>query len=384
MTGVTQMKATFNALFNHAPTGHVSAPGRVNLIGEFTDYNEGFVLPTAINFRTQVLYSARRDDKVCVYSTNYPNEVDEFSLSDEITVGDCQWGNYIRAVVYVLKRAGYKVGGLNLLIESDVPQGAGLSSSAALEVATIGAFNQAFSLAINEKDIALLGQQAENDFMDCQCGIMDQLISAKAEQGNALLIDCQQLATTAISIPENLSIVIVNSNYPRKLVDSEYNQRRLDCENAASKMQVDSLRKADMAMLEQHKGAFTEDEYKRAHHVISENERVVQATQALRNNDMSLLIELMAASHQSLHQDFEVTVPATHGLVTIISQALENRGAVRMTGGGFGGAVVCLCRANDVEVIKQAIDATYYKEFGLMADIYVCQADTGLTYHQLV
>ena len=378
---LSEMQSQFDSIFAHSAQGHVSAPGRVNLIGEFTDYNEGFVLPAAINFRTQVLYSKRDDSLIRVYSTNYPGEFDEFDVNQEIVLGECQWGNYVRAVVFVLQRAGHQLAGLNVLIGSDVPQGAGLSSSAALEVSTIGAFNQAFELAINEQDIALLGQQAENDFMDCQCGIMDQLISAKATKNNALLIDCQQLATTAISVPEDLSIVIVNSNYPRKLVESEYNQRRLDCENAASKMQVNSLREADLTLLEQTKASFTEDEYKRAYHVISENERVLKATEALKSSNMEDLRELMAASHMSLHQNFEVTVPATHGLVTIISDALEGRGAVRMTGGGFGGAVVCLCREQDIDVIRAAIEKNYEVRFGLRADIYVCQADTGLTYH---
>ena len=278
------------------------------------------MLPCALNFSTQVLFNTRDDNQVVVYSNNYPGEQDSFAIDSDIAQGDSQWGNYIRAVVYVLKKRGYTLGGIELLISSDVPQGAGLSSSAALEVSIAGAFNHAFNLGIDTKTIALIGQQAENEFMHCQCGIMDQLISAQAEAGHALKIDCDDLSTEKVLIPDDLNLVIVNSNYPRKLVESEYNQRRLDCEGAAQKMQVSSLRQADLALLEQTKPALTENEYKRAFHVLSENQRVVDTVTALANNSMDDLRDLLAASHQSLRDNFEVTVPATDGLVDIISR----------------------------------------------------------------
>ncbi|REL25625.1 galactokinase [Thalassotalea euphylliae] len=373
-----QFTADFQQLFGHPAQGLSVAPGRVNLIGEFTDYNLGYVLPCALNFSTQVLFKTRDDKQVVVYSNNYPGEQDSFSIDNDIAQGDSQWGNYIRAVVYVLKKRGYALGGIELLISSDVPQGAGLSSSAALEVSIAGAFNQAFNLRIDTKTIALIGQQAENEFMHCQCGIMDQLISAQAEAGHALKIDCDDLSTEKVLIPEDLNLVIVNSNYPRKLVESEYNQRRLDCEGAAQKMQVSSLRQANLALLEQTKAVLTENEYKRAFHVLSENQRVVDTVTALANNSMDDLRDLLAASHQSLRDNFEVTVPATDGLVDIISRALEGKGAVRMTGGGFGGAVICLCRDDEIAVVKAAVEREYQPKFDLHADIFVCQAGTGL------
>lgn len=373
----------FNAIFKQAPQGVASAPGRVNIIGEFTDYNEGFVLPAALKFFTQVAYRKRDDNKIIVHSLQYPDEHDEFELTHNISQGASQWGNYIRAVAFVLKRSGAKLSGMDMLIESNVPQGSGLSSSAALEVSVGGAFNQASHLGLSLEQLALFGQQAENDFMDCQCGIMDQLISAKGEKEQALLIDCQSLVTTSVPIPSDLTLVIVNSNYPRKLVDSEYNQRRIDCEQAATKMSVASLRGATLALLEQTKAALSENEYKRARHVISENSRVVKATEALKANDMTILRELMTASHNSLRDDFEVTVPATDGLVEICQAALSDRGAVRMTGGGFGGAIVCLCRIEDVEKIEQAVEAQYYERFNLTADIYVCKAGGGLVVEQV-
>lgn len=373
-----QLTAKFSELFQVSAQGIVSAPGRVNIIGEFTDYNDGFVLPCSLEFQTQVVYSLRDDNQVVVQSLHYPGEIEQFSVETDIVTGNSQWGNYIRAVAFVLKRAGHNLQGVNLLIDSNVPQGSGLSSSAALEVAVGGMFNQVANLSLTAEQIALFGQQAENDFMDCQCGIMDQLISAKGETGHALLIDCQSLETRAFSIPDDLSIVIVNSNYPRKLVDSEYNQRRIDCEQAAVKMDVKTLRAANMALLQSKKAVMSDNEYKRAHHVISENERVVKATAALQNNDMQALRALMTASHLSLKNDFEVTVPATDGLVNICQEALGERGAVRMTGGGFGGAIVCLCRSEDVDVIKQAVEEKYYQRFNLSADIYVCKAGSGL------
>lgn len=375
---LNEFQQQFLSLYGAPAQGIAAAPGRVNLIGEFTDYNDGFVLPCSLEFRTQVMFKERDDNIITVHSLNYPGEKDSFSVDEEITEGQSQWGNYIRAVTYVLKRAGYTLRGADLLIDSNLPQGSGLSSSAALEVAVGGMFNHITQLGLPPEQIALFGQEAENDFMHCQCGIMDQLISAKGENGHALLIDCENLATKSVKVPDDLNIVIVNSNYPRKLVDSEYNQRRIDCEQAAVKMGVETLRQATMAGLQAIKATLSENEYKRAHHVISENDRVIAATTALQNNDMDALRTLMAASHQSLKHDFEVTVPATDGLVEICKEAMGERGAVRMTGGGFGGAIVCLCRDAEVPLIKAAVEKHYFERFNLNADIYVCSAGSGL------
>jgi galactokinase len=375
---LNEFQQQFLSLYGAPAQGIAAAPGRVNLIGEFTDYNDGFVLPCSLEFRTQVMFKERDDNIITVHSLNYPGEKDSFSVDEEITEGQSQWGNYIRAVTYVLKRAGYTLRGADLLIDSNLPQGSGLSSSAALEVAVGGMFNHIAQLGLPPEQIALFGQEAENDFMHCQCGIMDQLISAKGENGHALLIDCENLATKSVKVPDDLNIVIVNSNYPRKLVDSEYNQRRIDCEQAAVKMGVETLRQATMAGLQAIKATLSENEYKRAHHVISENDRVIAATTALQNNDMDALRTLMAASHQSLKHDFEVTVPATDGLVEICKEAMGERGAVRMTGGGFGGAIVCLCRDAEVPLLKAAVEKHYFERFNLNADIYVCSAGSGL------
>jgi galactokinase len=370
---------TFVDIYGEIPTGLSNAPGRVNLIGEFTDYNNGFVLPCALQYSTQILFNKRDDSIVNVHSMQYSDEKDSFDIAEDVIPGDSQWGNYIRAVAFVFKSEGHNLSGFDLLINSDVPQGSGLSSSAALEVSVGGMLNYACQLGLSAAHIAVLGQTAENDFINCQCGVMDQMISACGVQGHAMLLDCESLETVAVSIPEDLAIVIVNSNYPRKLVDSEYNQRRLDCEQAALKMGVSTLRGADLIKLNANKDILSVNEYKRAHHVISENQRVLSAVEALKNNDMDILRELMNASHQSLKHDFEVTVPATDGLVEICAAALQNRGAVRMTGGGFGGAIVCLCRKDDIKSITHAVESEYEHRFNLRANIYVCSAGEGLT-----
>ncbi|WP_068546815.1 galactokinase [Thalassotalea crassostreae] len=379
----SSLMTEFESIYHSPATTLSSAPGRVNIIGEHTDYSDGFVLPCSLEFCTKVLYRKRADNLVVVHSTNYPGESDSFDVSGDITHGSSQWGNYIRAMAFVIKRAGHTLGGVDVLIDSDVPQGSGLSSSAALEVAIGGMFSESSSLNLSAEKIALLGQEAENDFMDCQCGIMDQMISAKGEPGSALMIDCRDLSTKSIKIPEDLSIVIVNSNYPRKLVDSEYNQRRIDCEQAAKKMNVAMLRDANLELLAQSREQLTAVEYKRAHHVITENQRVMDAMSALASNDIKTLRQLMSASHNSLRDDFEVTVAATDGLVEICQQVLGDNGAARMTGGGFGGAIVCLCRAEDVSRIKQAVSEQYFDRFQLTADIYVCNAGSGLKVEQL-
>ncbi|MDT0629369.1 galactokinase [Alteromonas sp. W364] len=379
----TDFQKAFSSIFAVPPQAISIAPGRVNLIGEFTDYNDGFVLPCALQYSTRILFSVRDDDLISVQSTHYPGESECFSISEDIVSGESHWGNYVRAVAYVFRREGLALRGFNMLIDSDVPQGSGLSSSAALEVAIGGVFNHAGNLGLSKEKIALLGQAAENDFIDCQCGVMDQMISACGKEGHAMLLDCESLKTQAVAIPKDLVVVIVNSNYPRKLVDSEYNQRRIDCENAAKKMQVNSLRKADMTTLDSVKNLLTKNEYKRAHHVISENQRVLDAVDALAENNMTELRHLMTASHISLRDDFEVTVPATDGLVEICAAALQDRGAVRMTGGGFGGAIVCLCREEDISSIEEALEAHYEERFKLKANIYVCSAGDGLLVNDL-
>ncbi|MCG6283624.1 galactokinase, partial [Vibrio diabolicus] len=272
---------------------------------------------------------------------------------------------------------GYTLGGANIAVIGNVPQGAGLSSSAALEVVIGQTFKALFSLAISQAEIALNGQQAENQFVGCNCGIMDQLISAEGQANHALLIDCRSLETQAVSMPEDMAIVIINSNKKRGLVDSEYNTRRQQCEEAAQIFGVKALRDVTIETFEGGGGGGGELVAKRARHVITENDRTLAAAQALRANDMTTLGQLMAASHASMRDDFEITVKEIDTLVDIVKQVIGDQGGVRMTGGGFGGCVVALMPPALVAPVTAAIEQQYQAATGLKETIYVCQAKDG-------
>ncbi len=372
------LKQHFQEKFSQAPDIYVSSPGRVNLIGEHTDYNNGFVLPCALQYKTHILATKRDDSLIKAYSLQYLDQPEEFDLNAEITHGDWAWGDYLRGVAKELLGQGHQLTGLNIFIDSQVPQGSGLSSSAALEVAVGGLFNYVGKLGLSTQQIARTGQAAENNFIDCQCGIMDQLISAEAKEQSALLIDCRDLSTRSVSIPENLALMVINSNYPRKLADSEYNERRAACELAAAAMGTPSLREASMEKLEAVKATLDEVVYRRAKYVICENQRVLDAEKALSTGDLPTLYSIMKEAHLALKNDFEITVPATDGLVDICMEALDGKGACRQTGGGFGGAVICLCDKADTDKVVAAVEANYHKNFSLTADILICEPGGGL------
>lgn len=364
--------------YGHPPQGEASAPGRVNLIGEFTDYNEGWVLPCALPFRTHVWWRRRDDSQLRVASQNYPGDVDRFDTPAGYTTGGPDWARYVRAVVAALGDAGYSCQGLDLLIDSNVPQGRGLSSSAALEVALLGALSDAHDWELDYHRIARLGQQAENRYVGTQCGIMDQLVSASAEDGSALLLDCRSLATSQVALPEEWALVILDSNHPRQLVDSAYNERRNDCEAACEALGTPSLRDASLSQLAACRDTLTDSHYVRARHVIEENSRVQALVDALGKVDLASAAAIMAAGHKSLAECFEVTVPATDALVQIARQALGDRVAARQTGGGFGGAVVCLCEHGDVESLLATVAADYRHLTGLTATPFTCRPGEGL------
>jgi galactokinase len=353
------------------------APGRVNLIGEHTDYNDGFVLPCAIDYCTVIVANARKDNKVKVLSVDYDNQIDEFDLHTDITKSDKPWANYVRGVVQQLQVKGYKLSGLEMAISGNVPQGAGLSSSASLEVAVAQAFTTICNLPINQQEIALIGQAAENTFVGCQCGIMDQLISAKAIKHHALLIDCRTLDTNPVPLPANMTLLIVNSNKARGLVESEYNTRREQCEAAAKFFNVTALRDVSLSQFEAQQSLLDPVIAKRAKHVISENARTLEAVQAMKNSDIDSLQALMEQSHISMKNDFEITLPEIDTLVDIIKSSVGRSGGARMTGGGFGGCVVSLLPTDSVETVIQAIEEQYPAQTGLRASIYLCSAESG-------
>ncbi|MDM7859221.1 galactokinase [Alteromonas sp. ASW11-36] len=368
----------FTQHFGNAPTVKVSAPGRVNLIGEHTDYNEGFVLPCALQFKTLIVAKPREDTIINAFSLQYPEAIEQFDIAEPINPGLYPWGDYLRGVVKELMDAGAPLTGMDIAISSDVPQGSGLSSSAALEVAVGGLFNFSCNLGLTGAQIARTGQLAENNFIDCQCGIMDQLISAEAQFHSALLIDCMDLSTRAVAIPDDLALLVINSNYPRKLADSDYNERRLACEQAAKVMGKSSLRHATLDELNAVKKELSDTVFRRAKHVITENDRVLQAANALAQNELDRLYAIMHEAHLSLKYDFEITVPATDGLVDICMNALAGKGACRQTGGGFGGAVICLCAKHDVQRVINAVNNEYEPRFKLHPDIMLCEPHQGL------
>ena len=373
-----QTQTTFQQQFGYAPELTIQAPGRVNLIGEHTDYNDGFVLPCAIDYLTVISGAKRHDRQIRVIAADYHNQQDIFSLDQEIALHpEYMWANYVRGVVLYLQQRKPEFGGADLVISGNVPQGAGLSSSASLEVAVGKAIQALYQLDIDHVELALNGQQAENQFVGCNCGIMDQLISALGRQDHALLIDCRSLDTKAVPVPEDMSVIIINSNVKRGLVDSEYNTRRRQCETAAAFFGVAALRDVTLEQLEQAKQHLDPMVFKRARHVITENTRTLAAADALAAGDLPMLGRLMADSHASMRDDFEITVPAIDTLVYIIKQVIGERGGVRMTGGGFGGCVVALAPRSFVDEIRQAVSQQYQEQTGMKESFYICKASEG-------
>ncbi|WP_019274117.1 galactokinase [Vibrio coralliilyticus] len=379
MSELTQaVKASFKQVLNYQPSHIIQAPGRVNLIGEHTDYNDGFVLPCAINYQTVVAAAKRDDSRVRVIAVDYDNQVDEFDLAEEITFQqDKMWANYIRGVVKFLLQRGYDIQGADLAVSGNVPQGAGLSSSAALEVVIGQTFKVLYNLEMTQAEVALNGQQAENEFVGCNCGIMDQMISAEAMENHAMLLDCRSLETQPVSMPEDVAVMIINSNKQRGLVGSEYNTRREQCETAAQRFGVKALRDVTIEQFNAQSDMLDDVVAKRARHVITENDRTLEAADALRANNLKRMGELMAQSHASMRDDFEITVFEVDTLVEIVKSVIGEQGGVRMTGGGFGGCIVALVPPALVDKVTEAVENQYHATTGLKESIYVCQAKSG-------
>ena len=378
MTPLHAARNAFLQACDTAPTLAVQAPGRVNLIGEHTDYNDGFVLPCAIDYGTVVCGAPRDDRRVRVVAADYGGETDEFSLDETITPNSaCLWANYVRGVVKYLQEAGHALRGANLAISGNVPQGAGLSSSASLEVATGQFFKSLGHLDVDPTELALIGQRAENRFVGCNCGIMDQLISARGEEGHALLIDCRSLETRSVTMPEGIAVLIINSNVKRGLVDSEYNTRRRQCEEAARFFGVKALRDVDLATYESRAADLDPVVARRARHIITDSQRAVDLAAALPAGDMPRIARLMADSHASMRDDFEITCPPVDALVDIVKEVIGEAGGVRMTGGGFGGCAVSLIPPDFVEPVRAAVTKRYPAATGLQPSIYVCRASAG-------
>ena len=337
------------------------------------------MLPCAIDFATEVAIAPRSDGIIRVVALDYQNAIDEFPAGQRPAQGSQHWANYIRGVVDVfIQRFGVLPHGFDMAVSGNVPQGAGLSSSAALEVGVGKALQALYGFDASGRDIALLGQQAENEFVGCRCGIMDQFISALGEEGHALLIDCRSLDTRAVPMPDSLKVMIIDSKVQRGLVGSEYNTRRRQCETAAAHFGVGALRDVSLAQLDAARDALDPVVYRRARHVITENARTQAAAAALAARDVTRLSQLMAESHASMRDDFEITVPPIDALVDIIAGVIGTEGGARMTGGGFGGCVVALVPESRVDAVTEAVTTRYpARSGGLQARTYLCSAHQG-------
>lgn len=357
------------------------APGRVNLIGEHTDYNDGFVLPVAIDFATAVTASPREDRLLQIRSENF-DETISLDLDDAEPVAGRHWSDYPRGVAVILERAGYQLKGADLQIQSEVPMGAGLSSSAAIEVATGYALLSVAGFDIDRLELAKLCQRAENEFVGMRCGIMDQFIACHGRKDHALLLDCRSLESKLVPLPEAARLVICNTMIKHELAAGEYNRRRAECEEGVHHLAerfegIRALRDATLMQLESVRHDLPEAVYRRCRHVITENTRVTEAVAALERGDLKACGCLMAESHRSLRDDYEVSCEELDTMVAL-AQPLPGVYGSRMTGGGFGGCTVNLVAQESTAEFQQRITEAYNQTTGITPEVYVCQASDGV------
>jgi len=363
----------FERRFNTPPTLVTRAPGRVNLIGEHTDYNDGFVLPMAIDRAMWIAGRPRDDRRVVGHSLDLDQTVN-FALASMSK--ESGWGEYLKGVAWALQEAGHRLQGWEGVVAGDVPVAAGLSSSAALEMATVRLFAATSDFPWNPALAAKIGQRAENEWVGVNCGIMDQMISAAGEAGHALLIDCRSLETQAVPLPSGTVVVVLDTATRRGLVDSAYNERRAQCEAAARFFDVPALRDVSVAQFQAKAAQLDELTHRRARHVVTENERTLRAAGVMRQGDAVELGQLMNASHISMRDDFEISCDELNEMVTCAQRENGCYGA-RMTGGGFGGCAVALVRAGAARAFADAVAACYQESTGITPNVYVCTATNG-------
>lgn len=351
------------------------APGRVNLIGEHTDYNDGFVLPCAIGFHTWIAFSPRADNKLVLYSENFSDHF-EFDIRKLPEQRVHHWCDYILGVANALQESGHQLSGANLLIRGEVPIGSGLSSSAAVEVASAMAFLAMEAKTLPLPAIARICQGAENNFVGARVGIMDQFVSCLGRAAHALLLDCRSLEYDMIPVPESVRIVVCNTMVKHEIAGGEYNVRREECDEAVkilaeSHPEIRALRDVSLEQLEAHKGKLPQKIYNRALHVICENHRVKQTVKALMHDDMAEVGRLMLDSHRSLRDLYEVSCRELDVMVEVAEGEPGYLGG-RMTGGGFGGCTVNLVQAAAANSFAQQVTEKYRRNTGITPDVYVC------------
>jgi len=351
------------------------APGRVNLIGEHTDYNDGYVLPAAIDKATYIATSPRTDRIVAAQSLSFEGVV-TVDLDNADARPRSDWGKYVQGVALVLEARGYRSSGADLLIASDIPLGAGLSSSAALEVSVGLALAAIAGRTIDRLELAKIGQTAEHKYGGVMSGIMDQFVSVHGQAGRALFLDCRSLEWSAIQLPTELSVVICNTKTKHDLAEGEYNKRRAECENAAAFLGKPSLRDVGADDLEYMGSRMPDVLKKRARHVVTENARVLSAVSALKSGDLRKLGELISASHQSLRDDFEVSCPELDTMVAIARRQPGVFGA-RMMGGGFGGCTINLMLPQEKKEFFSNVSREYNDETSIEPEVYYVTIGNG-------
>lgn len=367
------IQSSFKSIFKVEPACIVRAPGRVNLIGEHTDYNDGFVLPMAIDHAVWIALRPRKDRRVIVHALNLGKRA-EFSLDGVGRAGN--WSDYLTGMAWSLQMDGYALRGWEGVMAGNVPRGAGLSSSAAVEVAVARAFASVSGFDWEAIRIARIGQRAENDWVGVNSGIMDQAVSAAAKAGHAFFLDCRTLDYEHIPVPKETAVVVMDTSTRRGLVASAYNERREQCDRAAQFLGVKALRDVSLERFRVEGGKLQGLILKRARHIITENARVLSAVAAMRDEDPVTLGRLFNESHASLRDDFEVTNDALNWVVEIAQAQSACLGA-RMTGAGFGGCAVALVRQDQAGVFADAVGAEYRARSGQEAAIFVSEAGEG-------
>jgi galactokinase len=375
-----ELSSKFKAKFGSAAALY-RAPGRVNLIGEHTDYNDGFVLPAAIASSCWVAIAPRIDRKLVVHSDNFGETV-EAALDSLTPHASSKWANYPLGVAWALERAGYRLRGANIYIAGEVPLGAGLSSSAAVEVSTGYALLDASGYQIDRKQLALICQRAENEFVGARCGIMDQFVSCHGRAGHAVLLDCRSLDFRLLPLPTEIDLVICNTMVTHDLAASEYNARRAECEEAVRRLGevppgIRALRDISVAQLSEHRALLTPTLYKRCRHVITENTRVHQAASAFESGDIGALQQLMADSHRSLRDDYQVSCSELDTMVEIASRQRGVYGS-RMTGGGLGGCTINLVDKSDSDEFQHRVAMEYEAATHVPPEIYISETAQGV------
>lgn len=367
------LSQSFSNYFNAKPQIIVRAPGRVNLIGEHTDYNDGYVLPMAIDHAVWMALAPRTDSTVRIRSLDL--QVDATFDLGFLAKGE-GWIEYVKGVASELQKTGRQLRGFDAVMTGDVPRGAGLSSSAAVELATARAFSAVSGFEWDAVEMASIAQKAENNWVGVNCGIMDQMASAASQEGYALFLDCRTLEIQHAPLPEKTSVVILDTSTRRGLVDSAYNERRSQCEEAARWFGVEALRDVGVEELRKGEGKLSEVVMKRARHIVTENARVLEAVQVMKVGNVKRLGELFNASHASLRDDFEVTNKALNQIVECAQEQTSCHGA-RMTGAGFGGCAVALVKEENTGEFVSAVSSEYKQRSGLEASVYICKPNAG-------